>query len=295
MYNYYLNLLGDIPEFLKKYLVVPSLVRLKGITYFCGMDYASKEIYDFLEKITRYDHSLSTSLLTYKLSKDKKMTIAALFHDVATPCFSHAIDYMNKDYATQESTETFTKFILESDIILKQCLALDNMTIDDINYKNYSLVDNNRPKLCCDRLDGLILTGLFWTKDLNKALVKKIINDIEVKDDEISFKNMKVAKEVLKVNENIDLYCHSEEDNYMMELLANITKLGIANNLFNYLDLYLKEEREILSLLENSNILEIKNLLNIFYNVKKGDIVKIELPYIKKRMINPLVNGKRLQ
>lgn len=44
MYNYYIKLLGypDVPEFLKKYLTVPSLVRLKGIGYFCGMDYASR-------------------------------------------------------------------------------------------------------------------------------------------------------------------------------------------------------------------------------------------------------------
>ena len=37
MYNYYIKLLGypDVPEFLKKYLTVPSLVRLKGIGYLC--------------------------------------------------------------------------------------------------------------------------------------------------------------------------------------------------------------------------------------------------------------------
>ena len=34
---------------LEKYLSVPSLVRLRNVGYFCGMDYASKNVYDFSE------------------------------------------------------------------------------------------------------------------------------------------------------------------------------------------------------------------------------------------------------
>ena len=49
--EYYLNELGyqNIPDFLIKYLKTPSLLRLKKVGYFCGMDYASKDIYDFSE------------------------------------------------------------------------------------------------------------------------------------------------------------------------------------------------------------------------------------------------------
>ena len=104
LYNYYCSLLPDVPSWLKKYLNVPSLNRLKHISYFCGMDYASKDIYNFNENLTRFDHSLTTALLTLKFTDDKTEVLAALFHDVATPCFSHVIDYMNKYYLTQEST-----------------------------------------------------------------------------------------------------------------------------------------------------------------------------------------------
>lgn len=46
MYIDYIKQLGypNIPAFLKKYLKVPALLRLKNIGYFCGMDYASKDI-----------------------------------------------------------------------------------------------------------------------------------------------------------------------------------------------------------------------------------------------------------
>ena len=70
--KYYLEQLdyNNIPKFLKKYLQVPSLLRLKKVGYFCGMDYASKDIYNFREYISRYDHSLTVSLIVYKLTED---------------------------------------------------------------------------------------------------------------------------------------------------------------------------------------------------------------------------------
>ena len=86
--EYYKSLLGydNIPEFLKEYLNVPSLNRIKGVSYFCGMDYASKEIYDFGEYITRFDHSMKVSYYSYKVAKllhlDYRQTArGGLLHD----------------------------------------------------------------------------------------------------------------------------------------------------------------------------------------------------------------------
>lgn len=92
----YLEILkyDKLPNFFDKYFNVPSLIRLKNIGYFCGMDYASKEIYDFSGYVSRYDHSLTVALITWMCTKDKRTTLAALFHDISTPCFSHVIDYL---------------------------------------------------------------------------------------------------------------------------------------------------------------------------------------------------------
>ena len=179
--DYYLELLNysNMPEFLVKYLEVPSLVRLKKVGYFCGMDYASKDIYDFREYISRFDHSLTVALLTYMFTNDERATIAALFHDISTPCFSHVIDYMNNDYEKQESTEEYTEFILTNDEYLRRCLEKDNILIEDvINFKKYSIVDNDRPKVCADRIDGVILTGIGWTKNISKLDIKNILKDM---------------------------------------------------------------------------------------------------------------------
>ena len=138
MFFYYLVILGyyNMPDFLIGYLNAPSLLRLKKIGNFCGMDYASKDIYKFREYISRFGHSLSVCLNAYSLTHDKETALKALFHDVSTPCFSHVIDYMNKDYKKQESTEAYTEIIIRNDEYLKRCLDEDGIDINSlINYK----------------------------------------------------------------------------------------------------------------------------------------------------------------
>ena len=299
--QFYLKELGEIPEFLIKYLKTPTLLRLKKIGYFCGMDYASKEIYSFSEYITRYDHSLTVSLLVYKLTKNKIATIAGLFHDISTPCFSHVIDYMNKDYQKQESTEEYTEKILRSDKYLNKCLAEDGIRIDDIiNFKKYTVVDNDRPKVCADRVDGVILTGLGWTKNIQKEDIKNIVRDMhiyknETNEDEIGFKTLNVANKVLEVSKSIDIYCHSKEDNYMMQLLANITKFAIDKKYILYDKLYYCTEKKLFNILEDKNDIKLNKLIFEFKNIKKDEIKDIEIPKIKVRKLNPLVNGKRME
>ena len=303
MYQYYLNKLNkdEIPQFLNKYLECPSLLRLKKIGYFCGMDYASKDIYDFGEYISRFDHSLDVALITWNFTKDKKATLAGLFHDIASPCFSHVVDYMNKDYANQESTEELTEDVINKDKELLRCLKEDNIKKEDIiDFKKYSIVDNNRPKLCADRIDGVILTGLFWTKDLTKDDVDNIINDLTIYKDEegsleLGFSDYKVAERVMEVSNNIDLYCHSNEDNYMMELLAKLTKYSIDKGYLKYEDLYILNEMDIHNIFNQIDSKEFQELYSIFKNIKGSEVPYQEMPYIKKRDLKLLVNGNRIK
>lgn len=301
--DYYLNTLNyhAMPSFLVKYLACPSLIRLKDIGYFCGMDYASKDIYNFRDLITRYDHSLTTALLIYKLTNDKTMTVSGLFHDISTPAFSHVIDYMNKDYEAQESTEEYTEYILKEDLYFKKCLEEDNINIDDIiNFKKYPIVDNSRPKLCADRLDGVILTGIGWTKNVERKDINNIIEDLTIftnedNEYEIGFKSYDIAKKVIGVSKSIDIYCHSNEDNYMMELLAKITRLAINNNFITYNDLYSYPEAVLFNIFKNSNNNEMINLLHTFQTIQKEDIPEIKLDKVKVRALYPIVNGKRIK
>ena len=301
--QYYLDQLdySNLPDFLIKYLKLPSLCRLKKVGYFCGMDYASKDIYDFREYISRYDHSLTVCLLIWKLTKNKTAALAGLFHDIATPCFSHVIDYMNKDYEKQESTEEYTEHILRNDEQLKKYLEEDNIDIEDIiNFKKYPVVDNERPKVCADRIDGVILTGISWTKNIAKDDIKNIVQDMTIfknedNEDEIGFRTLQLAQKVLEISESIDVYCHSDADNYMMELLAKITKQAIDKNYITYEDLYTYDEEQLFAHFEKQKDIDFQLLLEEFKTKNEVDVPKIEMPNVKIRDLNPIVNGVRIK
>ena len=269
----YINMLGPIPKFLEKYLSLKILTRLKKVGYFCGMDYASEHIYLFEYKISRYEHSLTTALLTWKYTKSKKQTLAALFHDVSTPCFSHVIDYMNKDYENQESTEEKTESILRSSKKLKELLKEDKLTIEDIlDFKHYTIVDTHRPKLCADRIDGIILTSLGWTKSLTIQEIPSILNSIKVMKNEDNEKELgvttnEIANKLCDLNREIDIICHSNEDNYMMELLAEITKYAIDKEYITYDNLYEYNEEKLMKILYSIEDTALKILLNLFKTV----------------------------
>lgn len=302
MYNYYITLLGypNIPEFLNKYLTLSSLNRLKEVGYFCGMDYASSNIYNFKEYISRYMHSLSTSLLVYYLTKDKRYTLQALFHDISTPVFSHVIDYMNKDYIYQETTEEFTELILKSDKKLLEYLELDKIPHDNlVNFKFSTIVDSPRPKMCADRLDGIILNGSYWTKTLNEKDIFNIIKSTELYINEesipeIGFNNITAYNKVVETNDLTNIEMHSNYDNYMMELLANITRYLINKEYIKYEDLYFLTENKIFKLINNIEDKELKEYIFLFKNIKKEEIPLVKQEEIKERKLKPLLNGKRL-
>lgn len=300
MLEYYHKQLGEIPHFLEKYFECPSLERLKGISYFCGMDYASKEMYQFNEHISRFDHSVHVALIVYRLTHDKEKTVAGLLHDIATPCFSHAIDYMNKDYDKQESTEEFTEEIIRNDSRLLHCLEEDGLNPERVaNFKDYSVVDIDRPKMCADRLDGVISPGIVWSKNISKEDIAGILHSMmlfvnEDGEEEIGFNSLAIGNRIIDISDSIDLLTHTKEDQFMMSLLGDIARRGIEIGLFTYQDLFRLTEDEIFSILNSSNDVEIQVLLNRFYTVSKDEVPDIDIPNVKKKVISPYVVCQRL-
>ena len=71
----------------------------------------------------------------------------------------------------------------------------------------------------------------------------------------------------MKTSEIIDVYCHSNEDNFMMELLAKITRRAIKLGIVSYDDLFILNEKEIFLMLENSLDIELNGYLNVFKKI----------------------------
>ena len=98
---------------------------------------------------------------------------------------------------------------------------------------------------------------------------------------------------LVSVNDIIDVYCHSKEDNYMMELLASITRRAIDIKLVSYDELFVLTEDNLIRILDESEDMMIKEMLYEFRNIEEKDIPILDMPLIKKRKINPWVNNKR--
>ena len=113
------------PNFIDKYLTTETLKRIKHVSQFCGCDYTN--LYSPLFFYTRFDHSRVVALMTWHFTHDKKATIAALLHDVGTPCFAHCIDYVFGDYMNQETSEKSINEMIQTDTVLLQYLKEDGI------------------------------------------------------------------------------------------------------------------------------------------------------------------------
>lgn len=300
-YDRYKLLLGTPPEWLKKYLDLDILDRLKDISLLCGMEYASHDIYNFAFSISRYEHSLNVALITWALTHDKNATLGALFHDASSPVFSHCVDYMNGDYVKQESTEEKTDEVLFSCDDLKRYLKLDNVSIEDVvNFKQYSVVDLPRPYMCADRLDNCIGVGMAWCQKLTYEDALKVLQSVRLTPNEngiyeISFNDKEAADIIYNINDDINRLTHTNSDTYMMLLVSKIIKKLILLNLVTYDDLFKLREKDIIDILEDNNHLdiELEKLYNEFKTIKEAPIIK--QPDIKNKTLNPLVKEKRLK
>ena len=199
MIDNYLNLFidNDYPNFIDKYLNKKTLNRIKNVTYFCGCDYT--KLYSPLFLYTRFDHSLVVAHMTWHFTHDKIQTIAALLHDVGTPCFAHCIDYVFGDYINQESSEKEIIDVIKYDKELMSYLNEDGITLNNLTkLEKFPILENSSPQLCTDRLDGVLSTCYIWLHTHSLDQIKNVYDNLivltnEYGNPELGFKNLDIA------------------------------------------------------------------------------------------------------
>ena len=303
----YLKILSDeIPEFLNDYINTPQMQKLAGISVSCGTYYT--KLFDKMVWYSSLDHSIAVSLIVWNFTKDKKQTIAGLFHDIATPVFKHSIDFMNGDYKKQESTEDLTTQIISESKEIMSLLKRDGIKIEEVdNYHIYPIADNDTPMLSADRLEYTFSNGLDVCKNIwNLEEVKEIYDNIEIQKneqgiEELGFKDIKIAEKFVK---GMRILSNSYIDNktkFSMQFLADIMKIMSSQNLITKKDLYELSEKEVIERIENCDYAEISQKFDMWKNaheIKESD-EKVKDKYCvsidaKIRYINPLVNGIRI-
>lgn len=300
----YLNIFidDDYPKFIDKYLTTNSLKRLKHITQFCGCDYTN--LYSPLFKFTRFDHSLVVAHMTWHFTHNKKETIIALLHDIGTPCFAHCIDYVLGDYITQESSEKDLIEMINKDKKIQRYLKEDNLTIKELNdYSQLHILENKSPKLCTDRLDGVLHTCYIWLNTHSLEQIKEVYNNMTVlknekNDPEIGFNDIDIAEKFVSMVHNYTKEFQKNTDKYVMKYISEIVKLSVTKGLISLEDLYTKKEEDLCNIF-NKNFVSWK-IFNKSKNIKRSDnrpenrfFISLES---KKRNTIPLVrttNGNK--
>ena len=303
----YLKILSnEIPDFLNDYINTPQMQKLSEISVSCGTYYT--KLFDKMVWYSSLDHSIAVSLIVWNFTKNKKQTIAGLFHDIATPVFKHSIDFMNGDYKKQESTEELTTQIISESKEIMSLLKRDGIKIEEVdNYHIYPIADNDTPMLSADRLEYTLSNGLGACKNIwNMEDVKEIYENIEIQKneqgiEELGFKDIKIAEKFVK---GMRILSNSYIDNrrkFSMQFLADIMKIMSSQNLITKKDLYELSEKEVIERIENCDYAEISQKFDMWKNaleIKESD-EKVKDKYCvsidaKIRYINPLVNGIRI-
>lgn len=315
------------PDFLKKYLSLKILERLKGIGLLCGTDWTP--LFHNRFYYSRYDHSLNCALIVWNWTRDKKKTLAALFHDVSTPAFSHVIDFKNGDALTQESTEDKNAAMILADKDLAAALAQDGLSASDVcDYHKFSICDNEVPQLSADRLEymfpsGAALEGWFSLRAVKRFYADLFVSKDERGRDEFSFKTKKIALDYFRRILKIGYFLQRNKDKIAMELMARVVDAAIKCGALREDELWLLSEREIIqrwdALLrgaegEKENRLQAQKLAAP--SSQKTDFLRLYKTYrtmkkvrgsaalldgyfcvqlaVKRRWINPLVGSSRV-
>lgn len=299
----YFNVLEpEYPNWLDEYINTYELLTQRYISITCGTIYS--DLFESSFFYSSLDHSVAVALIIWHFTKDKKQTLAGLFHDIATPAFKHCIDFMNGDYINQESTEELTTKMIRDSKDVMNLLKRDNISLKEIDdYHIYKIADNDTPQLSADRLEYSLSNALFTYRLLDLNSIKEIYNDIEIQNNEygeieLGFKTKKLAREFVKVTSRMSVIYREDKTRYSMQFLADIIKRLVNEKKLTIEDLYNEKEEDIIKIIEESKY---GKYYDIWKKAKKVKISKEKPNNVyfvhlntKVRYINPLVNGKRI-
>ncbi len=299
--SYFHILSNDIPDFLSEYVNTPRMYKQAGISVSCGTYYSN--MYD-IKWYSSLDHSVAVALIIWHFTRDKKQTLAGLFHDIATPCFKHTIDFMNGDYETQESTEALTEKLITGSPKIMRLLERDGIKVEEVSdYHIYPIADNDTPKLSSDRLEYTLSNGngvTMWLWDLDE--IKEVYDNIEIQVNEegiqeLGFKDVEIAKKFINNMKRLSGNYIQDKTRFTMQFLADIMKRLNDKKLISIDDLYQLSEKEVIDIIENCGDEEITNNFKKWKNasgIKRSEepienTYCAKVPKSKIRYINPLV------
>lgn len=228
-----LTIYGSSPDFLNAAANTPPMLRLKHVGMNCGCEYTSFPRFVSLASYNRWEHSVGVALIVWHFTQDPAQALSGLLHDVATPTFAHAIDFLRGDYLTQEATEAGTERIIAESPELQDILrSLDLSTQDVCDYHIYPIADNDSPRLSADRLEytlGNLVNFGFRSRDEVAAYLNDLtVTTAEDGQPELAFRDVDIAHHFALDALRCSRIYVSDEDRYAMQALSELLKDAVA-------------------------------------------------------------------
>ncbi len=270
-------------------ILTKELQRLKNIA-----QYGIPSQFYHLKGYSRYEHSLGVFILLRKLNASIEEQIAGLSHDISHTAFSHVVDWVfNSERDEDHQDKIHNRFIANSKV--KEVVEKYNYNINKIsNIENFSLLEQEIPLLCVDRVDYCLRDELF-----DKKVISLIVESITTYNNKVIFNSHRAAK---LFGENF-MKCQTEhwggtQALVRYKLFSNVIKIAMENKIITKNDFF-KDDNYVVNKLVSSNIKKITDTLDLLYNgfkaIKDRKNPGFELDIKKKfRYVNPcfLENGK---
>jgi len=291
---------SDMPSFLCDLARCAAMTRLKRIGMNCGCEYTNFPLFRDLAPYSRFHHSLGTALIVWHFTGSREQAAAALFHDIASPVFSHSIDFMNGDHEKQESTEAPTERIILESTEIRRCLkryGIDAEAVTD--YHRYPIADNDSPRLSSDRLEyslGNMVNYRIRSRERVEVLYRNLVVSIgEDGAPELAFRNPDLALDFsLAALECSRIYV-APADRFSMQMLAELMRTAIDAGVIRPADLW-GDEPALIRKLQKDTVLfsqweRFRAFHHILDNAEVSDHSITRVIPAKKRYIDPLIEG----
>lgn len=291
---------GEIPGFITELANTPAMLRLKDIGMHCGCEYTQFPQYAGTPPYSRWVHSVGVALIVWHFTQDAAQTAAGLMHDIASPTFAHAIDFLNGDYIGQESTEDETAAIISGSAEIMAILSRCGLTAAQVSdYHMYPVADNDSPRLSADRLEYTLGNAL--CHGLAKlAEIRTVYDDLIVADGgeglpEIQFRCEAHAKQFAWWSLTNSRVYSCDEDRFAMQALADLLRAALIKGIISQADLHTTEREVIWKLRTDASLCarwerytRYARIVRSVERPKDGYWVKLDA---KRRCIDPLVSG----
>lgn len=285
-----------VPPFVAEAMEAPEMRRLQRVGMNCGCEYTSFPLFQRIhEPYSRFDHSVGVALLVWRFTGDVRQTLAGLFHDIATPCFAHVVDFMLGDSMTQETTEDGTRAMIERSADIQGVLRKQGLSTDDVaDYHKYPVADNDSPCLSADRLEytlGNLVNYRLITRDRAKWMLDalSVLQD-ENGQDELGFVSLEAAVTFAGGAMDMGRIYVCEPDRFSMQTLAEMLARARDAGVITMEDLWRDEPYVIEKLCMDGRFADEWHRYRQYREIKhgKGGIVV----HAKKRYVDPLLRGQ---